>query len=125
MDASGQRFICGVCPPENDDPDCTSTDDLDIVNHEEFEDIIWPVLYERFPAFGALKVQGSWAGFYEYNTFDFNGIIGPHSDRHNLFLINGFSGTDARNHVLIQLMNLLWVCLQVMAFSNLPQQVWR
>ena len=31
-----------------------------------FEDLIWPALYERVPDhFGELKVQSSWAGFYE------------------------------------------------------------
>lgn len=77
----GQRFICGVCPPENDDPDCHGVEDLDIVPHELFEDVIWPILAERVPAFEALKVQGAWAGFYEYNTYDYNGIIGAHPDR--------------------------------------------
>lgn len=88
----GQRFICGVCPPEHEDPDCSSFDDLDIVPHHLFEEVIWPTLAERVPAFEALKVQASWAGFYEFNTYDHNGIIGVHPDRPNLFILSGFSG---------------------------------
>ena len=38
------------------------------------------------------QVKGSWAGFYEYNTVDQNGIIGRHTDVGNLILCNGFSG---------------------------------
>ena len=38
------------------------------------------------------KVRSSWAGFYEYNTFDQNGIIGRHPNVANMVLCNGFSG---------------------------------
>lgn len=68
-EGSGGRFITGVSPTEENDPDC-EPGDIDIVDHHLFEDIIWPVLYERVPAFQELKVQSSWAGFYEYNTLD-------------------------------------------------------
>lgn len=91
-EGKGQRFICGVCPPEHEDPDCQGVEDLDVVPHELFEEVIWPTLAARVPAFEALKVQGAWAGFYEYNTYDHNGIIGAHPDRPNLFIVSGFSG---------------------------------
>ena len=32
------------------------------------------------------------AGHYDYNTFDHNGIIGPHVEFDNFMLANGFSG---------------------------------
>jgi FAD-dependent oxidoreductase domain-containing protein 1 len=69
------RFICGVSPPEENDPDCdVSTDHgraaLSEVDYSLFEDIIWPVLGNRVPAFEELKVISSWAGFYDYNTLD-------------------------------------------------------
>eukprot|EP00965_Chrysotila_dentata_P058815 1951429-Pleurochrysis_carterae.AAC.1 len=87
------RYLCGVSPPSGwGDPDSASTDDLDLVDHALFDEVIWPALYHRCEAFGSLKVQSSWAGFYEYNTFDQNAIIGPHPHVSNLILCNGFSG---------------------------------
>lgn len=37
-------------------------------------------------------MKSSWAGFYEYNRFDENGIIGLHPYYPNLYLATGFSG---------------------------------
>lgn len=89
------RFITGVSPPEEEDYDVlegNEKEELSSVNYSEFEDIIWPALYERVPAFQELKVISSWAGFYDYNSFDQNAIIGYHSEIENLMLCNGFSG---------------------------------
>lgn len=85
------RFIVGVSPREDDDKECTDKD-LEQVDHELFEEIIWPTICERVPAFEELKVQSAWAGFYEYNTVDQNAIIGFHTEVKNLILCNGFSG---------------------------------
>ena len=41
-----------------------------------FDEIIWPSLAQRVPAFECVKVKSSWAGHYEYNTLDQNAIIG-------------------------------------------------
>lgn len=90
-EGKGNRFIVGVSPTEDKDPNCDDND-LKVVDHHLFEDIIWPTLYNRVPAFAEIKVQSSWAGFYEYNTLDQNAIIGYHSDIQNLMLCNGFSG---------------------------------
>jgi FAD-dependent oxidoreductase domain-containing protein 1 len=84
------KFICGVSPLE--DPDCESTEDLRNCDPHLFDEIIWPTLYERVPAFGEIKVKSSWSGFYEYNTVDQNAIIGKHPNFQNLMLCNGFSG---------------------------------
>jgi glycine/D-amino acid oxidase-like deaminating enzyme len=44
------------------------------------------------PAFEALHLVGGWAGLYEVNTLDENGIIGEWPGLSGLFLANGFSG---------------------------------
>lgn len=84
----GRQFITGISPPEDQDPE---TFELE-VDHAQFDEVVWPALARRVPAFEALKVTGSWAGHYEYNTFDQNGIVGPHPQIGNLYLANGFSG---------------------------------
>lgn len=84
----GSRFICGTCPPEDRDPETT---DL-TVDHALFEDVVWPALAARVPAFEEIRPAGAWAGLYEYNTFDRNAVIGPHPDLPNFLFANGFSG---------------------------------
>lgn len=81
-------YICGMSPPEELDPD---SDDLE-VDYSFFDERIWPLLANRIPAFEALKVRTSWAGFYDYNIFDQNGIIGAHPVIKNFVFVNGFSG---------------------------------
>jgi glycine/D-amino acid oxidase-like deaminating enzyme len=82
------QFICGISPDPADDPDDAPLD----VDHALFDDVLWPRLAARVPAFEAVRVTGSWAGYYEYNTFDQNGIVGPCPGVPNLLLANGFSG---------------------------------
>lgn len=86
----GTNFITIVSPPKAEDRD------VDLGDLEEdysiFEDIIWPVLAARVPAFEAIKVTGAWAGHYDYNKFDQNGILGAHPELTNLYFCNGFSG---------------------------------
>ncbi len=84
----GRTFICGKSPAEDAEP---ATGDFE-VDHDFFENEIWPELAYRVPAFEAIKVVNSWAGYYDYNTFDQNGIIGPHPEVTNFFFANGFSG---------------------------------
>ncbi|NXU35097.1 FXRD1 protein, partial [Drymodes brunneopygia] len=62
------------------------------VDHNYFQEQIWPRLARRVPAFESLRVRGSWAGYYDYNTFDQNGVLGPHPRLENLFSAAGFSG---------------------------------
>jgi FAD-dependent oxidoreductase domain-containing protein 1 len=82
------RFLCGS-PPRGSDPDDVP---LDRVDHALFEEWIWPRLAERVPAFDALRVTSSWAGYYEMNTFDHNGLVGAVAPYQNLFTACGFSG---------------------------------
>ncbi len=82
------RFLCGS-PPRDGDPDDMP---LDQVDHGLFEEWIWPRLAARVPAFDALRVTASWAGYYEMNTFDHNGLVGRVSPYQNVFTACGFSG---------------------------------
>lgn len=82
------RYICGGSPDPGHDADGLPLE----VDHSLFDDTIWPRLAERVPAFAALRQTTAWAGYYEYNTFDCNGIVGFHPDTPNLILANGFSG---------------------------------
>jgi len=84
----GKGFICGMSPPPDEDG---PADDLE-VDYRPFEEVIWPVLAQRVPAFEAIKLQSAWAGFYDYNPIDHNGIVGRHPDVANLVFANGFSG---------------------------------
>eukprot|EP01124_Arcella_intermedia_P008468 TRINITY_DN1533_c0_g1_i3.p1 TRINITY_DN1533_c0_g1~~TRINITY_DN1533_c0_g1_i3.p1 ORF type:complete len:258 (+),score=57.91 TRINITY_DN1533_c0_g1_i3:566-1339(+) len=86
----GKYFIAGVAPPEERDFD-TPPDNFD-VDYRLWEEMIWPVMASRVPNFEAAKVVNAWAGHYDYNTFDQNTIVGPHSFVKNLYLANGFSG---------------------------------
>jgi len=63
---SSGRFICGVSPPAEDDPDCDTYSQLDVTERdfELFENTIWPALYNRCEAFGSLKRTAAWSGFY-------------------------------------------------------------
>jgi FAD-dependent oxidoreductase domain-containing protein 1 len=84
----GRSFIGGVSPPEERDPDCL---DLEI-EYDLFEEVVWPTLAHRVPAFEAIKLQRAWAGLYDYNTLDQNAILGPHPELSNFYAANGFSG---------------------------------
>ncbi|XP_036379575.1 FAD-dependent oxidoreductase domain-containing protein 1 [Megalops cyprinoides] len=84
----GGNYIAGMSPEEEDEPD---TGDLE-VDHEFFKEKIWPLLAHRVPAFESLKVTSAWAGYYDYNTFDQNGILGIHPLVNNMYFATGFSG---------------------------------
>ncbi|XP_033490572.2 FAD-dependent oxidoreductase domain-containing protein 1 [Epinephelus lanceolatus] len=84
----GGNYIAGASPEEAEEPDTSNLE----VDHQFFEDKVWPSLASRVPAFEKLKVTSAWAGYYDYNTFDQNGIIGMHPLINNMYFVTGFSG---------------------------------
>lgn len=82
----GTRFIAGLAPAE--DPDDARLEP----DHDAFESRLWPALAARVPAFEAARLERAWAGYYDMNVFDHNGIVGFHPGVANLGLMNGFSG---------------------------------
>ena len=82
----GAAFIAGM-PPESDADDAPLEPD-----YEAFESVLWPALAHRIPAFESARLERAWAGYYEMNLFDQNGIVGFHPRIENLLLMNGFSG---------------------------------
>lgn len=84
----GGNYIGGISPVEAEEPDVSNLE----VDQNFFEERVWPHLASRVPAFENLKVTSSWAGFYDYNTFDQNGIIGQHPLIKNMYFATGFSG---------------------------------
>ncbi|TAM56603.1 FAD-binding oxidoreductase [bacterium] len=84
----GDDFLVGISPPEESDPD-----DLPLeADRATFDEILWPALAERVPLFERVKLRHSWAGYYEYNVFDHNGMVGRHPTLVNAYFANGFSG---------------------------------
>lgn len=82
-------YIAG-CTPDHDP--AVDYDDLDWVDHDIWEDKVWPALANRIPAFERVKVTSKWTGHYAHNTLDHNVIIGPHTEVENFIFANGFSG---------------------------------
>lgn len=145
----GQRKPCPHLCPQEEEPDPGNLE----VDHDFFQEKVWPHLAQRVPAFETLKVTGwrqmtpehlgpvgapasqdpsreraqrwwrvpcaepsrewvgrsagqpsrrtascapqvrcAWAGYYDYNTFDQNGVVGPHPLVVNMYFATGFSG---------------------------------
>ena len=85
----GNRFICSALPIEERDPHPHLDFEPD---HYLFEDAVWPALAHRIPALEQLRLQSAWAGHYEMNLFDHNGVVGRHPELSNLIFATGFSG---------------------------------
>jgi len=85
----GPAWIAGFSPRHGEpDPDAL---DLE-VDRSRFEDLVWPELARRVPAFESIRLLDAWAGHYEVNTLDHNAVIGPHPEIENFLFANGFSG---------------------------------
>ncbi len=84
----GDRYIAGFTPDPDSDVDPGDFE----VDHTLFEEVLWPLLARRVPAFEAARVTGAWAGHYDYNTYDQNAFIGPAEPGHRVLFASGFSG---------------------------------
>jgi glycine/D-amino acid oxidase-like deaminating enzyme len=84
----GELFLTGTAPPEDAEGDAADFE----VDWDLFEEVIWPVLAARVPAFEAIRPARAWAGHYDMNLFDHNAIIGRLPPFDNHLVANGFSG---------------------------------
>jgi glycine/D-amino acid oxidase-like deaminating enzyme len=85
----GEGYIGGIQPRPEHDADADGDFEP---HHALFEDTFWPLLAARIPAMEELRLQRAWAGHYEVNTLDHNGVVGPHDELSNLIFATGFSG---------------------------------
>ena len=85
----GAGFLCGSAPAPDRDPDA----DRDFsVDWSLFEELIWPTLASRVPAFERIRPGRAWAGHYDMCSWDHNVLLGPAPGVEGLLLANGFSG---------------------------------
>jgi glycine/D-amino acid oxidase-like deaminating enzyme len=84
----GRTFLANRAPPPESDPPTRDTD----IDHDLFEEHIWPALAARVPAFEAIKVTSAWCCHYDFNTLDENAIVGTTPGLDNFYVLAGFSG---------------------------------
>ena len=84
----GSLILAGG-PPRGEDVDDAPLDQID---HGLFDELLWLTLAARVPALEALRVRSAWAGYYEMNAFDHNGLAGRLPGYANAFTACGFSG---------------------------------
>jgi FAD-dependent oxidoreductase domain-containing protein 1 len=61
------------------------------VDHDYFENVVWPAAAHRFPPLESAKCHRTWSGLYEQCELDGNPIIGATSIG-NFYAVAGFSG---------------------------------
>lgn len=84
----GLRYLAVVAPPPERDPPTTDFD----IDYGLFDEIIWPALAERVPAFEAIKVTNAHSCHYDFNTLDENVIVGHVPEVEDFLVAAGFSG---------------------------------
>lgn len=89
MRQDGPKTYLAGCPA---DPDPAVAFDDFAMDHDRWQDHVWPIIATRIPQFEAIKVVTEWAGHYAFNTLDQNAILGPHTEVENFIFQNGFSG---------------------------------
>jgi glycine/D-amino acid oxidase-like deaminating enzyme len=85
----GSGFITGYSPDEPEPTDFAHDFEVD---WPIFEEVIWPALATRIPAFEAIRPGRAWAGHYDMNLLDHNAVVGRLGDLANGYLACGFSG---------------------------------
>lgn len=85
---AGAGFMAGATPATDPGVD---PDDFD-GDWEIWEEVVWPVIAARIPAFETLRVRRSWLGHYDLTLLDANAVIGPWPDLPGLVTMCGFSG---------------------------------
>jgi FAD-dependent oxidoreductase domain-containing protein 1 len=85
----GRDFISGFSPDDLDEKDRASDFEVD---WGLFDEIIWPALAHRVPAFERLRPGRGWAGHYDMCLLDHNALVGPVPGLANAFMACGFSG---------------------------------
>jgi len=83
-----ETYLAG-CPA---DPDPAVAYDDFVMDHDRWQNHVWPIIAARIPQFEAIRVVTEWAGHYAFNTLDQNAILGPHDEVGNFIFQNGFSG---------------------------------
>jgi glycine/D-amino acid oxidase-like deaminating enzyme len=85
----GDDYLVG-CPPLGED----ATVDVGDFSAEAtiWEDKVHPIIANRIPQFNEVEVIDYWIGHYDFNTFDYNVVIGPHDEVSNFHFTNGSSG---------------------------------
>jgi len=86
--SDGTSYMAG-CAPDHDP--AVEPDDF-VMDHDIWEEKVWPALAHRIPAFERIKVATRWTGHYAHNRLDRNVIVGAHPAVTNLVFANGFSG---------------------------------
>jgi FAD-dependent oxidoreductase domain-containing protein 1 len=84
----GQQFLCGPAPAIDRD---VSHEDFEL-EVDLFEDVAWPTLARRVPAFEQVRLVSGWVGHYDFNAFDQNAFVGPCGGIPGVLLAGGFSG---------------------------------
>ena len=107
----GSLILAGG-PPRGEDVDDAPLDDID---HGLFDELLWPTLAARVPALEALRVRSAWAGYYEMNAFDHNGLAGRLPGYANAFTACGFSG-----HGMQQAPAVGWAMARLIAGLDAP-----
>lgn len=93
----GSRYIAGGA--ENAEGESAAEPNDFEPDWHLFDDVIWPALAERVPAFEAIRAGRAWAGHYEYHVLDQNAVIGPHPDWPRFLFCCGFSGHGLQQSV--------------------------
>lgn len=85
----GDDYLVG-CPPLGKD----ETVDVGDFNAEDgiWDKKIYPIISNRIPQFKEVEIVDFWVGHYDFNTFDYNVVIGPHDSVGNFHFTNGSSG---------------------------------